>query len=128
MTETITPDQYEFYEYFELDTVKDGSRYIRFGNYLYCAEDSIYDDRPELTWREVMERFSLPLERYIQMRDRGESPWSSDEADNRPSDYIEDVSEEEATRRFNEYLRDCPRLDGSDIRMDTPDGGYFGVI
>lgn len=118
----------ECFEYYQIDTEEDGKRYIRFGRYIYNAEGSIDDDHPELTWREVEEEFSFPLDRFIQMRKEKQSPWGTKECYDRPNDYIDDISEEEAMDRFSWYLEHVPRLDGDQVTMDTPDGWYFGVI
>lgn len=125
MTSDVDP---ECFEYYEIDTEKDGRRFIRFGSYIYNAECSMDDDLPELTWREVGEKFSLPLEKYLQMRDDHLSPWSSEECCNRPDDYIEDITEEDAKDRFIWYQEHFRRLDKEQIKIDTPDGGYIGIL
>ena len=127
MTENIKPEYFEDFEYFEVDTEKDGQRFIRFGTYIYCAECSM-DDETEKDWREVSERFSLPLDRFIQMMKDGHSPWSTKECEERPLDYIEDLTKAEAIERFNYHLTSFPLLNGKDVTMDTPDGGYFGTM
>jgi len=50
------------------------------------------------------------------------------ECELRPLDTIKDLTEEDARRIFTELYDTHTKLDGPEIRQDTPDGTYIGIL
>lgn len=103
-------------------TEKDGEKIISWGRYWYCA-----DGDEETGWRCVSEDVEMPLSRFMALADVGKSPVDEcPEEYNRPCDYIEDLSEEEAREEFRREYDYTPKLDWEYITLYTQPGCYIG--
>ena len=112
------------FETVTIDTDEDG-RWIALETYFYSPGDSIIDDEPDLTWRQVDEYVRMKLEKFINMRKNHIHISNAEENDTRPLDSIDDLTEEQAVERFTEILDELPFISADDITMDTPDGIYL---
>ena len=99
-----------------------GVKMIGWGYYYYDSEDG------EVTnWRCVAENVEMPLMKFLEMRKQGISPVDdAPEQYNRPCDYIEDLTEEEARKGFTDCFNALPKLDYEYITANTPEGEYIG--
>jgi len=107
-----------------IDTDDEG-RWIILETYFYSPGDSIIDDEPDLTWRQVNEYVRMKLDKFINIRKNNTHISNADEANDRPLDEIYDLTEEQAVERFTELLNELPYISPDDITMDTPDGTYL---
>ena len=119
----------EFWEQYEIFTEDDGKRFLNIGVYIYCAENDIgWEDRVSREWREVHEYVSFPLEKVLEIIGNEDTLCNQSEYDFRPSDEIEDLTQEEAKQRFVDMYDNNIKMNMKEIRTDTPDGVYFGVM
>lgn len=119
----------EFWEQYEIYTDDDGRRFVNLGVYIYCAENDMgWDDGIVREWREVHEYISIPLDRVLELTRSTASIWNQPECDLRPGDEIEDLTEEEARQRFVDMYDSNIKLGINEVKEDTPDGVYFGVV
>jgi len=103
-------------------TEKDCEKIISWGKYWYCA-----DGDEEKGWRRVEEDVEMPLSKFMALVDMGKSPIDEcPEVYNRPCDYIEDLTEEEAREEFRREYDYTPKLDWEYITLYTEPGCYIG--
>ena len=124
MIEAFRKNDGNGFETVTIDTDEDG-RWISLETYFYNPGDSIIDDEPDLTWRQVDEYVRMKLEKFIDMRKNHIHISNAEENDTRPLDSIDDLTEEQAVERFTEILDELPFISTDDITMDTPDGTYL---
>ena len=117
----------EDYENYEVYT-EDGVKKVHIGVYVYCAGCDILCYDGDKTWRQVEEDMTLSMADVLGLIQKGENLYGTEEYESRDTDYISDLTEEEARAVFREMLDTYPYLDMKDLTMDTPDGTYFGHV
>lgn len=114
------------FETIEITTENDGTRYITFGTYFYNpGADEVDEDGNDLDWRVVEERVCIDLPKFIDTVKNNIHLSDLDESNDRPCDYIDDITEDTAIEMFTETLDALPFISKYDIIMDTPDGQYL---
>lgn len=111
-------DKWQTYEIF---TDENGIRQIWLKDYWYDTGD----DEPE-HWRCVSESVQFTLEEWVGFIRDGIDPQMTDRYYNRPLDYIEDLTEEDAMSFFVAAYDYTPKLDMEFVTQFTPDGDYIG--
>ena len=70
----------------------------------------------------------MPLDEFIEWFDEHHTISGHPLDDERPLDGILDYTHEQAKEAFARLLDECILLDGCEVRSDTPDGNYIGIL